>query len=318
MKRRNIALTLMATFCLFGATGPNECRADNPFDKLIPRGKLLKMLKDEITGEEEKAKIPDPRRNVRPRPTAAPTPAARTGNERRPTQSREPQRVASRPQSPTRTRPLPPISTSARKRQAMSSNATSENRKVGFGMMIEESGNDQMIVTAVQRDGNADRAGLRAGDQLLSVGGGKLTAVEEFKQIAKTLGQGDQIEIVFARQGKKRKSLLQFGSAPQEGEVAASGRNIVGIIESAEIDNSMQSVLDSPVERVSRLEPITSRPSKATTGKITSLNQTIDAQRIKMQAMAEELKLLRKAHQPAVEPTENNWSFPGLAGPDAK
>ena len=102
-----------------------------------------------------------------------------------------------------------------------------------------------------------------------------------------------------------------------------SGGNIKGVMESADIDSSMPSVLDSPVEHISRLEPIVtglSTPTGSTkvpAGKITSLNQTIEQQQLKMQAMAEELKLLRKAHQPAVEPTENNWIFPDLAGPSS-
>jgi len=61
MKRRNIALTLMATFCFSGVIGDNKTYADNPFEKFIPRGKLLKKLKDEFTGEPEELKIPDPR-----------------------------------------------------------------------------------------------------------------------------------------------------------------------------------------------------------------------------------------------------------------
>ena len=48
MKRRNIALTLMASFCLSGAVGLSETRADNPFERLIPRGKLLKKLKGDF------------------------------------------------------------------------------------------------------------------------------------------------------------------------------------------------------------------------------------------------------------------------------
>ena len=94
-----------------------------------------------------------------------------------------------------------------------------------------------------------------------------------------------------------------------------SKTEVVGVMEAAEIDSSMMSVLDSPVEHVSRVEPIVTKPAKVSTGKVTSLNQTIEQQRVKMEAMSEELKLLRKSHQPAVEPTENNWTFPDLAGP---
>ncbi len=319
MKRRKITLTLMASFCLSGAFGLCELRADNPFEKLIPRGKLLKKLKDEIAGEDEKVQLPDPRRSSQQRSNEAPTPADRTGYAPRTTQQREPNRVVLHEPS-TRTRPLPPISADSRKGTVNPRNASAK-RGPGFGMMVQNSQEGELVVTGVQQSGNAARAGIRSGDRLLSVGGGKLSGLAELKQIAKTLGQGDQVEVVFARQGKKQKSLLQFGSAPQEGEIARSPRNIKGVIESADIDSTMPSVLDAPVEHLSRLEPHVGgpvTPAKAVSGKITSLNQTIEQQQIKMQAMAEELKLLRKAHQPAVTPTENNWTFPDFADQNAK
>jgi len=320
MKRRTISLTLMASFCFSGAFGLSETRADNPFEKLIPRGKLLKKLKDEFTGEDEKIQLPGPRRGLQTRSGIAPTPADRIEYAPRTTQQREPNRSMSHTQSPTRTRPLPPISAGSTTKMVRSDGANTTH-KPGFGMMVKGSQNGQLIVTGVQQSGNATRAGIRSGDQLLSVGGGKLSGMEEFKQIATTLGQGDQVEVEFVRQGKKLKSLLQFGMAPHEGVVASSGMSNASVIESVEIDSSMPSVLDSPVEHVSRLEPNLGRrvaQPKASTGKITSLNQTIEQQQVKMQAMSEELKLLRKAHQPAVEPTENNWSFPDLVGPDVE
>jgi len=318
MKRKNIVLTLMAGFCLSGTVGLSETHADNPFEKLIPRGKLLKMLKDEISGEDNKIKLPDPRRGIQPR-SNAPTPAERTGYSPRTTQQRESNRAISGTPSPTRTRPLPPLAAASREGMASSGKAAA-SRNSGFGMMVQKLPNGQLVVTGIQQSGNAAKAGIRTGDQVLSLGGGKLSEMEELKQIANTLGQGDQIEIELLRQGKKQKSVLQFGTAPQEGAIARTGRRNAGSVASANFDKSMLSVLDSPVEHISRLEPIVSSPAApiASSGKITSLNQTIEQQQSEMQAMAEELKLLRKSHQPAVEPTENSWSFPDLAGPEAK
>ena len=313
MKRRNIALTLMASFCLTGAVGLSETRADSPFERLIPRGKLLKKLKGEFTGEDTTIKLPDPRRGIQTR--SNPTPA--TGYAPQITQQQAPIQT----HSPTRTRPLPPLAAGSRQETGAIVNATA-SRKPGFGMMVQKSKDNKLVVSGVQRGGNASRAGLRPGDQLLSFGGGKLTDMGELKQIAKSLGQGDQVEIEFSRKGKKQKSLLQFGNAPQQGQIVVSGGSSTGGIESADIDSNMPSVLDSPVEHVSRRGPIAAIPAtvakKPSNGKITSLNETIEQQQSKMEAMAEELKLLRKAHQPAVEPTANNWSFPDLAGPEAE
>ena len=319
MKRRNIALTLMTSFCLSGAVGLSESHADNPFEKLIPRGKLLKKLKSEFTGVDDKVKSLDPRRGLQTRSNSAPTPASRTGYVPTATQPRESNRVISRTQTPTHTRPLPPIATGQVERSPHVANVGT-NRGPGFGMMVKSSQGNQLVVTGVQRGGNAEHAGLRTGDQLLSAGGGQLSGMEEFKSIAKTLSQGDQVEVVFSRNGKKQKSLLQFGTAPKEGYIATVGSEDSTVMLSLDVDSSMPSVLDSPVEHISRLEPIVSgpaSPTKSSSGKIVSLNETIEQQQIKMQAMADELTLLRKAHQPAVEPTENNWSFPDLAGPEA-
>jgi membrane-associated protease RseP (regulator of RpoE activity) len=319
MKRRNIALTLVASFCFSGAVGTSESHADNPFEKLIPRGKLLKKLKDEFAGEDDKIKLPDPRRGFQTRSNAVPTPADPVDYASRNTQPREPRRVTARPQAPMRTRPLPPISITPTDASEKIANATG-NRGPGFGMMVQNSQDNHLVVTGVQRGGNAAFAGIRSGDRLVSVGGGELSGMAELKQIAKTLGQGDLVEVVFSRQGKKQKSLLQFGTAPKEEKVASTDKVDSAVTTSASIDSTMPSVLDSPVERVSRLDPAAGGPAvptKASNGKITSLNQTIEQQQIKMAAMAEELELLRKAHQPAVEPTENNWSFPDLAGPEA-
>ena len=315
MKRRNVALTLMASFCLTGAVGHSDTRVDSPFEGLIPRGKLLKKLKGEFTGEDTTIKLPDPRRGIQTR--SNPTPA--TGYAPQITQQQAPIQT----HSPTRTRPLPPLAAGSRQETGAIVNATA-SRKPGFGMMVQKSKDNKLVVSGVQRGGNASRAGLRPGDQLLSFGGGKLTGMEELTQIAKTLGQGDQVEVEFNRQGKKQKSLLQFGLAPQEGQIVTSSRSSKGTIESVdmEMDSDMLSVLDSPVEHISRRGPIAASPAiaakKPSNGKITSLNETIEQQQSKMEAMAEELKLLRKAHQPAVEPTANNWTFPDLAGPEAK
>ncbi len=311
MKRRKIALTLFATFCASAVGGTDNARADNPFEKLIPRGKLIKML----TGDDQKKETPRPQRSTRPRPTPAPTPADQAADRQHPPKKREPDRMANRP-SPTRTRPLPPITSGSKKGQTRS-NTTGRGK--GFGMMVQTSRDNDLVVTAVQASGNAYSAGIRPGDQLISLGGGKLTALDEFKQIAKTLGQGDQIEVGFVRKGKTRKIQLQYGSAPEEGNVAVAGNRVPSPTAApAEVDANMQSVLDSPVEHISRLTPVAARVPAASPKKITSLNETIESQRLKMQAMAEELQLLRRAHQPAVEPTENNWSFPDLAGPDSK
>ena len=307
MKRRKITLSLVATFCLSSALSTAEARADNPFEKLIPRGKLLKMLKNEITGEPEAAASKQPVRATRPQTSKAPTPATRT-----------PDSYASRSQRPSPsqakgnpamrsvvTRPLPPMQAQPKSHVARKV-PTGEGQD--FGMSVTRSKDDQLIVTAIVPKGNAASAGFQRGDRLVAMGGGKLSTLEEFEQIAKTLGQGDQVEVGFVRRGKQLKSLLQFGTVNENAglagkAVAMTEANVAG----------MPSVLDAPVPHISRLESVVPTEQRPNVG---ALNQTIESQRLRMQAMAEELELLRRSHQPAVEPTRNNWSFPDLSAPE--
>ena len=318
MKRRNKVLTLITAICISGPLGSRPSKADNPFEKLIPRGKLIKKLKSELLGEDE------PKRPT-VRPSQQPTPAQREARSGSDTRSRQPsrsnfQRLATQPSSHAtpRTRPLPPLTDAASKRVVSKEQASrkSGGRAMGFGMMLNTNDNNDLYVARIQPGGNAAKAGLRPGDQIVAAGGGKLTAIEEFKQIAKSLGQGDQIEIEYVRQGKKQKSILQFGVAPTEGAVVhaqpAAPKKATRMPHS--VGSGMQSVLAAPIEHVSRLQaPAVSKQSN----RIRSLNQTIEAQQAKMQAMADELELLRKSQQPAVTPTENSWSFPDLTGPNA-
>ena len=309
MKRRKIALSLMATFCLSSALSTAEARADNPFEKLIPRGKLLKMLKDEITGESDAADSKQQAREARPRTGKAPTPVTRTPDSNA-SRSRQPMPSPAKGGPQLRsvvTRPLPPMQAQP---NALTARNVSAKATQGFGMTVSQSKNDQLIVTGVDPNGNAASAGFRPGDQLIAMGGGKLSALEEYEQISKTLGQGDQVEIGFVRRGKNLKSLLQYGTVD---ESAALAGNAVMMPETNNV--GMQSVLDAPVEHVSRLKPIVQTEQRS---KVGTLNQTIESQRLRMQAMAEELELLRRSHQPAVEPTRNNWSFPDLSGPEMK
>ena len=66
----------------------------------------------------------------------------------------------------------------------------------------------------VAAGGNAAEAGLRRGDVLVEAGGVELTSIEEFEEIAKILGAGDQLELKVARSGRTGKVMLQHGQQP--------------------------------------------------------------------------------------------------------
>ena len=321
MKRRNKILTVITAICISGALWSSPSQADNPFEKLIPRGKLIKKLKSELLGEDE-------RKRPTVRPNQLPTPAQREVRSGSDTKSRQPspsranvQRLATQPSGHAvtpRTRPLPPLTDATSKHVVGKEQASRkpDGGAIGFGMMLKTNDNNDLYVARIQPTGNAAKAGLRPGDQIVAAGGGELTAIEEFKQIAKSLGQGDQIEVEYIRQGKKQKSILQFGVAPTEGSIVHAQPVAPKLANRKphSVDRAMQSVLAAPVEHVSRLQaPAVSKQNN----RIRSLNQTIEAQQAKMRAMADELELLRKSQQPAVTPTENSWSFPDLTGPNA-
>lgn len=73
-------------------------------------------------------------------------------------------------------------------------------------------------VPAVVKDSPADKAGLRAGDILVSIGGEKITADRTLTAIIDTKKPGDTIEVVLQRDGREQKLTVTLGERPKEGE----------------------------------------------------------------------------------------------------
>jgi membrane-associated protease RseP (regulator of RpoE activity) len=181
MKTRICLFSLVAVVLLGTSTF-----ADGPFDKFLPRGRLLKKLRDDIMGE------PAPKQ---PTPAAKPNQAAKKG----PT-------PATRP--PAQLRSQPSQNVNADRPAAVRSGAD------GFGMAIVVDKNENLVVAQVSANGNAAEAGIRRGDVLVEAGGVELTSIEEFEEIEKILGAGDQVELKVARNGRAAKVMLQHGQAP--------------------------------------------------------------------------------------------------------
>lgn len=78
---------------------------------------------------------------------------------------------------------------------------------------------DKFIVSKVDSRGNAQKAGIKRGDVILSAGGVELSSVEEFIEITKILGQGDQIELQVEQRGKEKDVVIQFGQVPKPDEI---------------------------------------------------------------------------------------------------
>ena len=334
---RRIKISLIAITC-FGVLCPISANAENPLDKLIPRGTLFKKLKKEIAEEfgGKKAVTPATRRT--------PTPAiARPDNRQRqmstqPSASRQTQKRMTNPRSqqnkqPTlATRPLPPMNNTQpairqnpQPVQQRAIQPSGSDAAASFGVVVQMAKNNKMVVTRLDPQGNAIRAGLKPGDIVKSVGSVKLTSVEEYNQITKGLKPGDQMEFEIVRRGRTQKALVSYRRAPLETQVAATGNvpEIKGTLRPYDATTvsleGVPSVLDhsmQPAARVSRLPQAAPSVVAVPGANEQRLHRTIESQRAKMQRMEQELEMLRKTNTPAIRPTENNWALPDLSSPN--
>lgn len=333
MKRR-IKISLIAITCI-GVLCPSTANAENPLDKLIPRGNFFKKLKQEITGE--KTKAPTPRRtptpaDVSPRPDDRRRQATTQQRSPRQPQQRQTSQPPQQLRQPTfATRPLPPMNdptqASSRKPQPVQQRAIQPagiSSSTGFGVVIQLAKNNKMVVTRLAPQGNAIKAGLKPGDVVKAVGSVKLTSVQEYEQITKDLKPGDQMEFEIVRRGRAQKALVPFGTAP---EIQASTSNSMPAANAstgpyANLNVNLEgvpSVLDNstqPVARVSQLPPAAPSVVAVPRANERRLQRTIESQRAKMERMEQELEMLRKTNAPAIRPTENNWALPDLSSPN--
>ncbi|MEM7455165.1 MAG: PDZ domain-containing protein [Planctomycetota bacterium] len=152
-----------------------------------------------------------------------------------------------------------------------------------FGFEVEDR-DDKVIVTRIRRGANADEAGLKNGDVILSVGGVEVGSAREFDEITSDMRQGDQMEFEFSRRGKEDKVLVQWGTTPDpeeyEDESAPS--------DSARNQAGMRSVLNSGNEASMRYSP---QPSQ--TSEVRQLRQTIRDQQQTIDRLEREISQLR-------------------------
>ncbi|HMP78445.1 MAG TPA: PDZ domain-containing protein [Pirellulaceae bacterium] len=120
-------------------------------------------------------------------------------------------RLLATPPSQPRAGLQPPAQDDPRGRSAR--NERTGPKPVGFGWKVEER-KEQLVVTHVDRGGNADQVGIKVGDQLVELGGIPIHKQDEYREIAAIFGEGDQIVVKLARGGKAFERNLQFGEAP--------------------------------------------------------------------------------------------------------
>lgn len=179
----------------------------------------------------------------------------------------------------------------------------------------------KLVVTQLNPRGNAHEAGIRKGDVVIDAGGMELGSLDEFNEVADILGQGDQLEFEITRRGKKEKVLIQFGTAPKEGEIVkakpAKANDYSFVPETDETSRSgMRSVVEPPQQsKKNRIKP-QPVPQPIRTSQLQVLNrnagsndqQTIDQQSEKIKRMQLEIERLQTGGRSALE-------GPSLSGP---
>jgi hypothetical protein len=167
------------------------------------RGRLIKRLRDDIFGTESSQKEGSKAKpgTQNPANEKQPTLADPMRNVPKPADNRYVPNRNPNPVAGIKKLPFSPLGSGA--------------KREGFGMSIKLNRDDQLIVSNVDPNGNAARAGVRPGDQILEIGGMEATTVEEFEEIAKIMSAGDQLELRFKRGSETDKILVQYGETPE-------------------------------------------------------------------------------------------------------
>ena len=238
-----------------------------------------------------------------------PTPAARSGQPTSPTlrqptpsqRGRNSSQFSSLSTAPGRS-PQTSLSSSGKYKKP-----STKSQRNGFGFEISKSGEDRFVVSSVDRGGNAEEAGIRRGDTLVEIGGIEATSVEEFDEIAKIMGQGDEMEFKVERSGREKELTVRYGELPDmddenvEVEVSRSTENKrydFSPPNSKEFSSS-NSVLNSN----SRVSPVyqpkarTASYSDEAGRQIKMLNQTISQQSREIQQLQQEIRRLRSGYR---------------------
>ncbi len=298
-------------------------------DRLFGNGRFLRRIRDDLTGKPTPKK-PTPANASSKSKSKTPTPARRPSSAKKPN-SKSPTLANRSGKTPTPTvRPLAATNRTPAIAGPAGSKASKRSAKkatIGFGMLLESKG-DAIVVTKIDSRGNAKEAGLKAGDVIQGAGGVDLTSIEEFNEISDILGSGDQLEFTVARRGKTKDILIQFGTAPDEGEVAKTPapkkENNYSFVPER-VDNSqtgLRSVLNQPAVQT---KPTTTNPRGQQNGlRPASVEQRlISEQRLQIQQMQQEIQRLKQRSQmtPRIVPAETTppgktiLEGPSLSGP---
>ena len=92
------------------------------------------------------------------------------------------------------------------------------------------------LLAQLEPDGPADKAGLKAGDVVISFHDQAVIDASDLPHIVGLLSAGEEVEAIVVRRGKERELSVEIGARPGDGSVATAGGDILGL-EIAELDD---------------------------------------------------------------------------------
>jgi putative serine protease PepD len=106
-----------------------------------------------------------------------------------------------------------PIDTAKNVVAQLREDGTAEHGYLGV-QLREPAGEDGVPVAEVVDDGPADKAGLRAGDRILRIGGNEVDSVADVRRAVGTRTPGDRLELEVRRNGDTRSLTVELGERP--------------------------------------------------------------------------------------------------------
>jgi diguanylate cyclase (GGDEF)-like protein len=103
----------------------------------------------------------------------------------------------------------------------------SSGRRLGFGPAV---GREGILVSVVEPDLPADRAGLRAGDQLVVIGGLRTVTFDDYERAAARFVRGEPVLVRVLRGGRARDLRLVPGVPPDWFSLAVLGLTTLGFL----------------------------------------------------------------------------------------
>lgn len=237
--------------------------------------------------------------------------SAQNAQQRVPTPIAAPQAGPARLAAPNHADSQVPTSNRLLRAPAPTNRSSSGAAKNGFGFNVSVNERGQLFVSQLDRHGNAAEAGLRQGDLILEIGGIESSTTEEFEEIVKVMGQGDQLEFKIQRTGQSSKLSIPFGEqleVDQHGSIASSA-NVQGRRYDFAPPTEQPQTLPSHYQRAESVltHQIPNPIQAAGTGinqrftdqndanQIQDLNRTIALQNRQIQQLQNELNQLRRS-----------------------